>query len=118
MAQIRTAASYHTLMGLPGRLASILERLGSTPEAVADTLRQAGVHGVRHTVRQMNPVIRHIAVEAPGMLYGDVIQGGVLRATFEDGTQEEEALPPAVIAFLKAFHSGLYPDLVSRADDS
>lgn len=98
-----------------GFLPPILEVMGDTPDAVASTLRQAGVRGVRHTVRFLNPVVRFVQarlrVDAVSL---DVIKGAIMRLRFFAGTKEEATLPVPVKAFLDAFNDGAYPDLEAK----
>src|SRR5690242_924201 len=94
-----------------GFLAPILESLGDTPDAVADTLRSAGVKGVRNTVRFLNPLVRFVQANITDGANLDVIKGDTLRVRFVSRIKEEAALPPAVRAFLDNFNRWLYPDL-------
>ena len=93
-------------------LAPILESMGETPDAVAKTLRSAGIHGVRNTVRFLNPIVRFVqlrlAVDAVSL---DLFKADTLRLRFHDRTKEEIALPVAVKGFLAAFKEGAYPEL-------
>jgi hypothetical protein len=89
----------------------MLERLGDTPEAVAETLRAAGVTGVRNTVRILNPVVRYALAATAGVREMDLISGDRLRTVFATGVVTEEVVPAAVLAFLDSFHRGEYPDL-------
>ena len=89
----------------------LLEATGSTPDEVAETLRQARVRGMRDGTSFMNPVIRHLnrTLDIGGRL--EVGAGGsVLRLLLEGGVKEV-SLPLPVQAFLDCFHRGLYPNL-------
>jgi hypothetical protein len=89
----------------------MLEGLGSTPDEVADTLRAAGIKGVRNTVRFLNPIVRY-AHTITADVYGiDIILGDRLRIVFATKREVEVAVPEAVLRFLDRFHQGCYPDL-------
>ena len=94
----------------------MLDRLGPTPEAVAETLRAAGVKGVRNTVRILNPLVRYVLTTTPGAKEMDLILGDRLRTVFADGRATEERVPDAVLRFLESFHRGEYPDLEMPTD--
>jgi len=89
----------------------MLEQLGSTPDAVADSLRAAGIKGVRNTVRFLNPVVRYVRTQIPDVYGIDLILGDRLRIVFATGERTEEAVPEPVQRFLEGFHRGQYPDL-------
>ena len=89
----------------------MLEELGNTPDAVANTLRASGIKGVRNTVRFLNPVVRYAHTRAADVYGIDLIQGDRLRIVFANGSVTEEAVPDPVLRFLDAFHRGQYPDL-------
>ncbi len=98
-----------------GFLAPILEAMGDTPDAVANTLRVAGVRGVRNTVRFLNPVVRFVKARlAFDAMSLDVIKGHTMRLRFLSGIKEDATLPQAVLDFLAAFNDGRYPDLAMR----
>lgn len=91
--------------------------LGGTADEVAATLRAYGIQGVRNTVRQLNPVVRNVLSKIRVDAYGlDVMQGSVLRMTFEDGRQEEAVIPPPVKQFMDRFNRGAFPDLELSPD--
>ena len=89
----------------------MLEELGRTPDEVADSLRAAGIRGVRNTVRFLNPVVRYARKFLPDAQGIDLIQGDRLRIIFANGTVSEVAVPEVVLRFLEGFHRGQYPDL-------
>jgi len=90
----------------------ILQSLGGSADAVADTLRREGVRGVRNTVRFLNPIVCFVQRQVTAKDV-DVMQGDRLRITNADGTMEEAILPGTVVDFLRAFNQGAYPDLES-----
>ena len=89
----------------------MLEELGSTPDEIANSLRTAGIRGVRNTVRFLNPVVRYARKFLPDAQGIDLIQGDRLRIIFANGTVSEVAVPEAVLRFLDGFHRGHFPDL-------
>lgn len=98
--------------------ATVLAQLGNTADEVAHSLKAQGIQGVRHTVRFLNPVVRCVRAVITGTLDMDVIEGDRLSMTLRDGRKLHVLLPPAVRAFLDAFHRGAYPDLEESQDRS
>jgi len=88
----------------------MFDKLGSTPDAVAQSLRSGGIRGVRNTVRTLNPIVRWATAQTPGMI-ADLILVNRLRIGFVVGELTEIALPEPVLQFLAEFHKGRYPDL-------
>jgi hypothetical protein len=93
------------------QIAALLERAGSTPEAVAATFRQAGVQGLRDSTSLMNPVVRYLnrTLSIGGRL--EVGAGGAVLGLQLGGKVNEVALPLPVQVFPDGFHRGLYPEL-------
>lgn len=89
----------------------MLDELGSTPASVAESLRARGIHGVRNTVRTLNPIVRYVTAQSPAIRVVDLILEDRLRIRFADGKVAELPLPDPVLQFLTAFHRGEYPDL-------
>ncbi len=89
----------------------MLDELGSTPAAVAESLRTQGIHGVRNTVRTLNPIVRYATAQMPAIRMVDLILGDRLRILFSDGEETVVPVPAPVLQFLTAFHRGEYPDL-------
>jgi CheY-like chemotaxis protein len=93
------------------RVRRILQKLGDTPEEVADAFRALGIRGVRNTVRFLNPVVRYahtLVRDAAGI---DIIARDRLRFVFANDDLWEVGVPEPVLRFLDAFHRGDYPDL-------
>jgi hypothetical protein len=88
-----------------------VQALGDTPEAVATTLRAAGVRGLRDSASFLNPLVRYLnrTLDIGGRL--EVDAGGELLRLLQGNKVSELALPAAVQAFLDRFHAGLYPEL-------
>ncbi len=89
----------------------MLDALGVTPDAVADSLRCRGIKGVRNTARYLNPIVRYATAVTPDAYGIDLIHGDRLRIVFADGRVTEVPVPPGVLGFLDLFHRGGYPDL-------
>jgi hypothetical protein len=89
----------------------MLDELGPTPDAVAETLRGLGIKGVRNTARFLNPIVRYVTPRVTGSSGIDLILGDRLRIEFANGRVEEVAVPVAVLQFLDNFHRGDYPEL-------
>ena len=89
----------------------MLDDLGHSADEVADTLRAAGIRGVRNTVRFLNPVVRYARTFLPDAQGIDLLQGDRLRIVFANGTVSEVEVPEAVLRFLEGFHRGQFPDL-------
>ncbi len=92
-------------------ISQLLEGMGSTPDQVAETLRQARVRGLRDSPSFMNPVVRHHnhTLNIGGRL--EVGAGGTVLRLQREGKVKEGPLPLPVQAFLDGFDHGLYPDL-------
>jgi hypothetical protein len=93
------------------KMTIMLDDLGKTPDAIAASLRQRGIKGIRNTVRFLNPIVRYAYSVAPGAYGIDLIQGDHLRIEFAGGERIEVPVPQAVLDFLDLFHRGKYPDL-------
>jgi len=91
--------------------AKALQELGDRPDEVAGVLKGKKIQGVRNAVRMLNPIVRYVQAVLPDPQDVDVIEKGVLRITFRNGTVEHVALPAAVQGFLDAFNRASYPDL-------
>jgi hypothetical protein len=91
-------------------ITELLARMGDTAEQVAQTLRSAGVRGLRGNTSFLNPIVRYLnwSIEIGGRL--EVVEGTALRLQLS-GEVREAPLPPAVQAFLTAFHRGDFPHL-------
>jgi hypothetical protein len=86
----------------------LLRATGDSPDAVAATLRAAGVRGMRDSTSFMNPLVRHVnrSLSVGGRL--EVGAGGdVLRLLMKNRVREV-AIPLPVQVFLDGFHRGLY----------
>jgi hypothetical protein len=93
-------------------LNGILAGAGIAPEQVADTLRNAGIRGVRNTVRFLNPIVRYCqSLLSRQDVSLDVIQPDMLRIRFPDKRTTQLPLTPSVKQFLDRFNSGAFPDL-------
>jgi len=97
-------------MNEPHDLGKTLEKMGTSADEVAATLRAADVQGVRNTVAGLNPIVQFIrnTLHLP-KLEADVMSGKTLHINGVGG--QEVALPPAVLDFLNAFNRGEHPDL-------
>jgi hypothetical protein len=99
-------------MSEPSELTTILSGLGGSADAVAATLRDAGIRGVRNTVRFLNPIIRYCLARLRLDDYAlDVTQRDVMRMVLPGGKHERVPLPDAVKQFLDAFNRGAHPEL-------
>ncbi len=91
--------------------------LGTSPTAVATTLKANGIKGVRNTVRDLNPIVRFAQARLPidhyrlDVLHGDGMAKYLLRVTLPDGRQEQAEFPQPVREFLDAFNNGAHADL-------
>jgi hypothetical protein len=94
----------------PQELSDVLHGMGADADDIANSLRTAGVHGVRNTARFLNPIVRFCQSRLSEKCKLDVMQRGILRIALPEQAREV-ALPSAVIAFLDAFDRGAYPDL-------
>lgn len=93
-------------------LGRLLARLDRPPDEVARLLKEAGISGVRNTVRFLNPLVRFVQARFHLDDYTlDVIKPGCLRLTLPDGTTRERAIPLTACEFLVAFNAGRYPEL-------
>lgn len=93
------------------QISQMLDGMGSTPDQVAETLRQDRVQGMRDSTSFMNPVVRHLnrSLNIGGRL--EVGAGGTVLRLQLEGKVREVPLPLPVQVFLDGFHRGLYPDL-------
>jgi hypothetical protein len=94
----------------------MLDRLGITPQEVADSLRTCGIKGVRNTARFLNPIVRYAMGRVEGAVEIDLIAGDRVRIVFTNGDIQEVAVPDPVRQFLEAFHNGEHPDLELPGD--
>jgi hypothetical protein len=98
-------------------LCRLLADLDKTADDVASIIRADGIHGVRNTVRFLNPIVRYaqrlLRVDDYTL---DVMQPGIIRMTLPDGATAEAHLPQGAQDFLEAFHRGQYPDLEMAVD--
>jgi hypothetical protein len=93
-------------------LNGILNGAGNAAEQVAETLRNAGIRGVRNTVRFLNPIVRYCQSRlGQHDISLDVIQADNLRIQFPDKRTAQLPLTPSVKLFLDMFNSGAFPDL-------
>ena len=93
-------------------LTRILTGLGDNADAVAASLKAAGIKGVRNTVRFLNPVIRYCQAQLTLDDYAlDLIRKGVVRMVLPDGKKVLVQLPQSAKDFLDEFHNGNFPDL-------
>jgi hypothetical protein len=93
-------------------LTRILSEMGKAADDIANTLRTAGIQGVRNTVRFLNPIVRYCQSLLLLDIYSlDIMQTGVLRIQMPDKVTQEFALPVPVTEFLHDFDNGAYPDL-------
>jgi hypothetical protein len=88
-----------------------LAALGSTPTAVAETLRAAGVAGRRDSPSVQNVLVRYLnrTVDIGGRL--EVGASGEVVYLYRGGSAVSFRVPDPVREFLAAFHRGDYPDL-------
>jgi hypothetical protein len=99
-------------MNQASELGSLLLGMGNAADEIAATLRAAGIHGVRNTVRFLNPIVRYCQAHLAGNGYAvDVMQPGVMRIRLPDQLPMEIPLPSPVAQFLDLFNHGAYPDL-------
>jgi hypothetical protein len=101
-------------------LGQILLRLGTDADAVAATLREHGITGVRNTARNLNPIVRFAQSKLRlddyrlDVTHGDGMATYILRISLPGGTEEEAHFPVPVKEFLDAFNRGSYPDMELR----
>jgi hypothetical protein len=103
-------------MGYPNEAAKLLDDLGHDADAVANTLRSHEIQGIRHAVRQLNPVCRYIKKNAVAITQATIKSRELLLMTFSDEPSQELQIPTAVKDFLAAFDRGAYPDLILPPD--
>ena len=60
----------------------MLDDLGLTPDAVADSLLALGIKGVRNTVRILNPLVRYVAAQLPDAQVVDLIHVNRVAASY------------------------------------
>ena len=104
----------------PVKLSDYLNSLGTTSEEVAQSLRRAGIKGVRVSTCAC-PILKAIYDALPDYWPGLKIYGKPpsYHASLGDSQICDPALPAAVIAFISDFDLGKYPDLeLSRSHDS
>lgn len=94
----------------------LLADLGPTVADVADAFRKANIHGVRNTVRYLNPVVRYVqeTLRVDDYMLDIWTSAGspdVLRVNAPSGGHFEITLPKVVKDFLVEFNRGAYPDL-------
>ena len=96
-------------------ITQLLSRMGSTPDEVAETLRAAGVLGLRDSTSFLNLVIRYLNrnLDIGGRM--EVGSGGTTLRLRRGGKLSEVPLPAPVQEFLASFHRGLYPYLETPA---
>jgi hypothetical protein len=93
-------------------LAEILSDLGGSVDAVAATLKTAGITGVRNTVSFLNPIVRYCQGQLSIDHYIiDVIQTNWVRIVLPGDVIHDVRLPTQARAFLDAFNAGAFPDL-------
>lgn len=99
---------------LRAEVEQLLQRMGHTPDEVADYLRKDSIKGIRNTVRQLNPIVRLIQVHVRSeAVEFDVMKDDVLTITYRSDRRENEevVIPDPVWQFLFSFNRGRYPDL-------
>lgn len=96
----------------------MLERLGSTPDEIAQSLRVSGVKGMR---RQGNscPITHWLEKQMGGRAFTSQqsvswIEGPDLRE-IDPTAMVWVAVPEPVVDFVTRFDDGVYPDLVEHA---
>jgi hypothetical protein len=92
-------------------ITALLEKMGASPDEVADTMRACDVHGLRDSTSFFNPVVRYLNrnLGIGGRL--EVGAGGAVLRLLIGNEARGSALPAPVREFLERFHQGLYPDL-------
>ena len=93
------------------QLDQLLQGLGGRADAVAATLRAAGIQGVRNTARFLNPVVCYLQGQLRVVASMDLIEPGKVRLCHGGGSRDEAVLPAAVCQFLDAFSRSAYPEL-------
>jgi hypothetical protein len=89
----------------------MLNQLGGTASAIASTLNEKGIKGVRHTARFLNPIVRYLRTQLPADVTLELRPRGIIRVMVWDGAQEEVMVPDAIQKFLAAFDAGEFPEL-------
>jgi hypothetical protein len=98
-------------MDLSDQLASLLLALGPTPDDVVQKLREANVHGRRHSVRFFNPIIRYVQMTlGVRELDADLASGTTVRYRLREVAGEVNC-SGSILAMMRAFDQGAYPDL-------
>lgn len=93
-------------------IARLLDELGSTPDEVAQHLRDEEIRGVRNAIRSLNPIVRFVQVRlCDDALQIDIVDSETLRLAGDRKSKRGLALPTAVQKFLIAFGSGSYPEI-------
>jgi hypothetical protein len=91
--------------------------LGTSPAAVATTLKATGIKGVRNTVRDFNPIVRFAQSRLPidhyrlDVSHGDGMANYFLRVTLPSGTERHAEFPEPVRQFLDEFNNGDHEQL-------
>ena len=98
--QTRTMNSAHAA-------AKALQELGNRSDEVAGVLKAKKIQGVRNAVRMLNPIVRYVQAVLPDAQDVDVIEKGVLRITFRNGTVEHVALPACGPGLPRRFQSSV-----------
>ena len=81
-------------------LGQILLQLGTSADAVASTLGDKGIQGVRNTTRYLNPIVRFVQAQLQlddyqlGVICGDRMPQYILRIVLADGTQHPPKFKP------------------------
>jgi hypothetical protein len=94
----------------------LLDRLGSTPEDVAESLRRAGVRGDPFLVARC-PVARYLHAVVGGEPRVGKIKVGLYKAVINGPTwwwPITVALPAPVRLFVLGFDRGRFPELLSQ----
>ncbi len=103
------------------KLSDYLNSLGATSEEVAESLRRAGIKGVRVSICAC-PILNAIYAAIPDYwsglkIYGRPAENGApprYHATLGDSQICDPHLPEAVAAFISDFDLGKYPDLETQ----
>ncbi len=99
-------------------ITEFLTSLGTTADEVADSLRAAGIRGIRSSMCNC-PILNAVYQALPDYWPGLVILGSVTkngrsyRATLGDSQICDPRLTPAIEDFIAKFDSGSYPDLAA-----
>jgi hypothetical protein len=95
---------------LPDVLGELLS-LGKDADQVAEALSKKSIKGIRNSVSILNPIVRCIRSDVPGVDDLDLTLRNRLCISFPGGGKMEVLLPDAVVAFLGKFNRGAYPHL-------